>query len=353
MSHETDIKSNQNKVNQRPFGRVGAPDTITWLHLSDLHFQTNDGSKWDSDIVLRKLLDDLEVLNKKDGLSPDLILVSGDITYSSQNEEFALASSFFDDLLNQTGLQKQKLFLAPGNHDINRRNISLGAQIITSNLKNKPELWVKALNDKLDRRLIMRKFDNYAGFVKDYFGDHGTFDDEKYFFVHRLELAGKRIAVMTLNSAWLAFGGHQDNSHLALGEQQIVRALEDCQGAELCIALQHHPFSWLNDADAANCKSLLMKRCYFILCGHLHRPMLGFQETPDAKAMFISAGSCYENRQHQNSYNMVKLDLKGMKGTVFLRAWSNIGSGIWSKDLHAYEKMTDGYFNFPIVFPSF
>ena len=29
--------------------------TLTWLHLSDLHFRTEDLNVWDEDIVLRAL----------------------------------------------------------------------------------------------------------------------------------------------------------------------------------------------------------------------------------------------------------------------------------------------------------
>jgi hypothetical protein len=42
--------------------------TITWLHLSDLHFRAGDRHTWDRDIVLRKLLDDVRERIKSDGL---------------------------------------------------------------------------------------------------------------------------------------------------------------------------------------------------------------------------------------------------------------------------------------------
>jgi hypothetical protein len=33
--------------------------TITWLHLSDLHFRAGELHKWDQDIVLRALMNDV------------------------------------------------------------------------------------------------------------------------------------------------------------------------------------------------------------------------------------------------------------------------------------------------------
>ncbi len=40
-------------------------------------------------------------------------------------------------------------------------------------------------------------------------------------------------------------------------------------GADLRIALMHHPFEWLADFDREVCEPLLMERCDFILRGHV------------------------------------------------------------------------------------
>jgi hypothetical protein len=55
----------------------------------------------------------------------------------------------------------------------------------------------------------MRTFNGYF--------DHLAFDDKGY-YVHRLRLAGRRVTVLGLNSAWLAQGGEEDRGGLALGE---------------------------------------------------------------------------------------------------------------------------------------
>jgi 3',5'-cyclic AMP phosphodiesterase CpdA len=91
--------------------------TITWLHLSDLHLRAGDRHTWDADVVLPGLLQDLRERIVQDGLSPDLILVSGDVAFSGATAEYALTRAFFDDLLTATGLQKEQLFAVPGNHE--------------------------------------------------------------------------------------------------------------------------------------------------------------------------------------------------------------------------------------------
>ena len=59
-------------------------ETVTWLHLSDLHFRATKEPAWDRNIVLKGLLNDLRGLKETNDLSPDLIMISGDIAYSGK-----------------------------------------------------------------------------------------------------------------------------------------------------------------------------------------------------------------------------------------------------------------------------
>jgi len=86
--------------------------TLTWLHLSDLHFKEKD--KWDEDIVLKALLRDVEKQVDKEGLQPDFIAVTGDIASKASVEEYEHAKGFFDKLLSKTYLEKNRLFIVPG-----------------------------------------------------------------------------------------------------------------------------------------------------------------------------------------------------------------------------------------------
>lgn len=52
---------------------------------------------------------------------PEIIVVSGDIAYSGLKEEYQLAFSFLNDLLKVLKLTKDKIFLVPGNHDLDIR----------------------------------------------------------------------------------------------------------------------------------------------------------------------------------------------------------------------------------------
>jgi hypothetical protein len=320
--------------------------TMTWLHLSDLHFRTGEGHTWDEDVVLRALLDDVREHVRK-GLAPDLILVSGDIAFSGAPAEYALARAFFDELLAATRLSRQQLFPVPGNHDVDRKRIGLIAKEMGPKLTTR-----EAVNDVLAdsdaRRAFMRRFAGYRAFVADHLG-HIPFDDEDYFFVSHLDLAGCRLAVLGLNSAWRAQGGDEDRGRLALGERQVRKALDATRGADLRLAVLHHPFEWLSDFDREDGEALLARECDFVLHGHLHRTGLTLQQTPDARAMIVAAGAGYETRRSHNSYNLVQLDPGTGQGAVHLRAWSDRAGGFWAKDVLSYRNVPDGVYRFSLA----
>lgn len=325
--------------------------TVTWLHLSDFHFQTPEQRSWDQNCVLRPLLIDVREQIMSAGLRPDFILVSGDIAFQGTPEEYALAQVFFDELLQAAELSKERLFVVPGNHDVDRSNITWGASAIAASI-NSRQVLAQVLNAEADRGLIFSRLKHYADFVNGYFEGHLTFDNKDYFYVREFGVGDLHVAVLGLNSAWLAVGGEEDRGRLALSELQVRKALEASREADLRIALLHHPFDWIKDFDVDACESLLMESCAFILHGHLHRTIVRQIKMPDAGAMVLAAGACYESREYPNRYHLVRLDSDNRKGTAYLRKYSDSRGGFWMADSEAFKHTSRGEVEFTLPLTS-
>jgi predicted MPP superfamily phosphohydrolase len=330
----------------------GAPGrTITWLHLSDLHLRR--ATEFNSQIVRNSLLMDLRRSRQDNNPAPDLILFSGDLAFSGTAPEYELAAAFLDELLTVTGVDKRRLFLVPGNHDVDRQAITVAAAGAPNYLNNR-EAVNQALDNPDDRSLQFRRLRGYGEFINTYFAGVRTFDEERYFHVERLQVGGVPLAVLCLNSAWLC-AGDEDRNRLVVGERQVRAALDAAGNAELKIAMLHHPFDWLQDFDRSDVEPLLTDRCDFVLRGHMHQLGLLQARSPDAEAMVIAAGAVYETRDHPNfpnSYNLVQLDPAAGKGTVYLRMYTDQRGGFWTEDVVNYRGTRGGLFSFDLPRPA-
>ena len=103
---------------------------VTWLHLSDLHMspKTED----DARPVRVSLLDDLRALRDgPDRLIPDPDFFTGDAAFGhlgdqeghSIEDQFARAHDFFEEVRKayEPEVPRDRFFLIPGNHDVDRR----------------------------------------------------------------------------------------------------------------------------------------------------------------------------------------------------------------------------------------
>ena len=93
--------------------------TLQILHISDLHINDTKEQKFDRSVVLEPLIERIKQ-DHGNNFHPEIIVVTGDIAFKGIKAEYDLAKVFFDDLLAALDLKSDRLFLVPGNHDVNR-----------------------------------------------------------------------------------------------------------------------------------------------------------------------------------------------------------------------------------------
>ena len=242
-------------------------DSITWLHLSDLHFQAEDA--FNRKVVLDALWQDIKE-RMKDGLKPDFIVFTGDVAWRGQEQEYRLAEEhFFKPLLATTGLTPKELFIVPGNHDVDRGIVAMLSSNVVAQLQT-----LDAVNDFLasdgKRKMVFMSTGAYAAFIRRVFAGHWEADDPAYWYTRTFQKNGKTVALLGLNSAWLS--GHfkeadqvNDYGRLLVGERQVAEAVDAAKSANIKIALLHHPFEWCQEFDRNDVESWLREACHFIL----------------------------------------------------------------------------------------
>lgn len=325
---------------------------ITWLHLSDWH---QKGEEFDRRVVLKGLLNDIK---KRERISSalkriDFIFFTGDLAYHGTAKEYRKAKEvFLDPLLEAAKIGKswhERLFIVPGNHDLDRKAFETQRDDLLKIMRD-PENVADWLTDDRKRRNLLDPLADYNEFIHGYLGTHQSFIELQpvYSFVKKLEVSGKKVAILCINSSWLS-GRYKDNNgnfndygHLRVGEPQLLDTLEQVEDANLVIAVMHHPFEWLDMPDRELVPGYLCKLCHFILFGHQHLAKVKIETSTEGNFIAIPAGACYDRRGFANGYNFVHLDTDSGQGTVYLRRW-NRRHNCWAADTDA---VVGGKFDF-------
>lgn len=332
---------------------------ITWLHLSDLHMKFRGSSdSYDRDIIIETFLNDIqEQISSKD-LKFDCIFFSGDIAFSGKSNEYDLAiKSFFDPLLTATGVSKERLFIVPGNHDIDWDNMDrINTVGMREVLKTRRDI-----NDFLrpgrDRHREFEKFDAYSKFLERYLGIAYDVNYEKLFYTKNLEINGYRFAVLGLNSTWMSAcyqnnnGKPQDQGKLLIGDVQLRQALKETEGTDIRVAVLHHPLDWLDEnIERFEIERQMEAKCDFILHGHWHNAKFYYKESNAGQSIFFPAGALYQGYERPNGYNIVQLDLSTGQGKIIFRRFQNDGpqGPVWMKDIATTGETRDGTIEFPM-----
>ena len=277
--------------------------TVTWLHLSDIHFTARRDS-YDRRVVLTALADAAKELCNK-GRRPDLVFFTGDLANFGKEDEYAEASAFFDSLLGAVELPRERLFVVPGNHDVDRT----AAPDLVRTLETVAE------SDKFfdPDREPARHFLRLAAFRQwhdDYFASARTQSRSASHASSMrpivVTVRGLHVAVLPINSALFAFDS-QDHGKLWIGRRALCEATAEIDRVkagrprpDIAVALLHHPLDWLHDAERAQIKAELRRSVDFVLRGHLHENDFEAVVYPGSRtgAFHMASGASYPHPEH-------------------------------------------------------
>lgn len=322
---------------------------IRWLHLSDFHFNPDQG--YDANIVLEALLRSLASIENDEFFPLDLVFITGDIAFSGRQEEYDLAAKFFDKLLPKFSIAKDRLYVVPGNHDVDRKRIGIATAIDAylgvqgpSSSEMRARV-AKLLSDPDGRALMLRRLAGYSDFINGYFAGHLCFSDKEFYYSKRVKMGDAELAVYGLNSAWFC-SSESDQNHLVIGERQVRDAIAQNTDATLRIALVHHPFDWLADFDRNDSEDILVQNCDFILHGHRHKQAFRQEIRPSGEPYIFASGPGYDRRTLPNACNLVRIDLDSGQGLALSLRYSDEGGGFWSYDTQSDPGLKRGIYEF-------
>jgi predicted MPP superfamily phosphohydrolase len=211
------------------------------LHLSDLHFDDRPhperhspdvpfGPAWGAH--LRGLAANARI---------DLVCVSGDLVWSAQPAAFARAGHLLDVTLEALGLPKSRLFVVPGNHDVQQE------PVLSDSGRDDP---ARSGLTVPEEAAVMRAQSNYRDWLKRYLPHQFAATHDKY-ADFQVTLPGWVVPVhiVGIDSAWI----NAIMPNAALSEVQTA-ALERHPRDGLTVAMMHHrPEQLMRPRDLDQC----------------------------------------------------------------------------------------------------
>jgi 3',5'-cyclic AMP phosphodiesterase CpdA len=271
------------------------PRPWTLLHLSDLHFSTEDQpERWHS-----ALAEDLRRELHVDHL--DAMVLSGDIVDRACITGYPAAERFIARICDEFHVPRERVVIVPGNHDIDRSVAAPVIQRVRRTTKKTPPAHDFAVADKLyaitDRVVYERRLATFADFF--------TRCLDRPYPLDAREQAGLwiwpelEVVVLGLSSV-----GELDSirpGHAMIDDTALSRALEPLRREAnhyLKLAVFHHPLNGPGEdriRDAQFLDRLAVAGFSLVLHGHVHQAdnaQLRYDRTPKGRRIeVVGAGT--------------------------------------------------------------
>jgi predicted MPP superfamily phosphohydrolase len=299
-------------------------DTVTWLHLSDLHLcKPKNGA--DRYRVLKALIEDLHKLRSEEKLHPDLLFVTGDPAYGNLGTgEYSLSSQYDEvhQFLDQVRhvydppIPLSRVFLVPGNHDVDRNMVTPALTDWLSDLSRHGAVEDMVQTASKQWRQYLERLHAYRDFLERFSYGHLLQDRERLIYAQPIRVRNVDVAVAGLNTAW-SCGRKQETSIWVGGRPQIDRLFPAFENAHVRIALMHHSTRWIHPQESPRLDEQLIDDFDFCLYGHEHRPyLIGIHGGHHR----IGAGATYSGPyEEENSYNLARINVAAGEGRVWMR----------------------------------
>lgn len=307
---------------------------LRWLHLSDFH---TGKDKYGQIQLFDSIIEHIE-LKIKANQKPDIVFITGDVADKGTKEQYELFyNSFILPLIDLLG-DTTKVFMVPGNHDVDRLQARAVKRYGVTN--DIPEFFDPDNKGLHERKILFPRFENY--FHADMHAwltvsADWLFSEEGY-FIYTHEQSDNKIGILGVNTAWLS-EGESDRHHLSPGKALIEAGLKKLEGCKFKIVLGHHPLDWY-DEDSLPIRALFGKKSVIYLHGHLHKNSGGQEKGAGRKFLTIESGATFQARESEIWINrLLWCDLDLTNGNVRLHPlqWSK-NNQEWALDGLAYPE---------------
>lgn len=288
---------------------------LLFLHLSDLHIKNKRDINY---FHIDKITDSLNAMGE---INQIVIVLSGDITYSGEKDQYTYAwcllGAIITGLKKKLGLTHIPVWVVPGNHDVLHGTKELNHEkLLKIYRENRYE---SELPNELSKQ---SNFFNYAIMNK-------CFRDDPITSKLIEDFSGFKIEVNLINTS--LFSTRDDDKGLHYLPSYNIEQVSKPTKADFVITVMHHTSAWFTERQKASLERILLVKNSLIFLGHEHTlETKSVSLNNNANVQILAGGIlCNGSDWSKSEYYASVLETE----TLDFSLWEFV----WNSDEHQYE----------------
>ena len=290
---------------------------INILLISDIHI-TSNGTPEDQGQVLKAFKEDIEKHLQGQNYADNYCIIAGDLTQDGLSKSYDyFHKNIISSLLKLMPLEN--IYVTPGNHDLNRKNVGLHKEEIEKLLSEKYN--EKDFNDLLEgmkKGPLISKFKGFSDYVKDQLNIQ-SFDLWGY-YVNPIPT----VSICLLNSAICSWGGFNDiddSGHLRLSTRILNNWIQNNKFRKKILII-HHPLSDLTYELNNEITKLIESDIDVFINGHAHFDKVHHTKVDNRSYLHFQTPQLFSNKNDDNAYAVIHIDKdSGQINDILFRQW--------------------------------
>ena len=293
---------------------------LSFIQLSDIHFNKNSGNPYDIDNALREgLLNDIrhsarDVLETVDGL-----LVCGDIAFSAQPDEYKIAKDFLRQIADIFNLSLSKVYCVAGNHDVDQavtrksKLLQLAQKRLVELERENPDLVDREIddlqNDPIGSGILFSALGNYNSAVEEMSSNYSI---AKPNWQSSIPLEDYELWIYGMNSVLISSHlDHFDDFGIRVYGKERKMVINQGQipavkWKGIYLSMCHHPPECWSNKELSE---FMDKRVKIQLYGHIHRQSIDANE--ERIRIYSGALQPEHGKDWKPQYNWLQLYIEG------------------------------------------
>ncbi|WER11270.1 metallophosphoesterase [Rhodobacter capsulatus] len=254
---------------------------------------------------------------------PDVVMFTGDLVQAAGLDRHDDAYDFLlSPVATAVGLSDERIFIAPGNHDVETEVVDKYSELHTAWRSMNDEELNAAFVDGSFAEITSKKFRSYMELDAYLSGGFKVLSNE-FGSVHCLPDIG--LDILTFNSAVMSKGGSKrlskDEGEMAIPEFAVLE-LCDRLTQGFCIAVTHHPLQSMTEHSAKLLRRMIQSKSNIHLFGHMHDPSIENIQAMDGNVYSSQAGAIFTHRrEYYIGYSIISCSKKTNSVETVLRRY--------------------------------